>query len=98
MLFRSIQNADLAVDVFLSDNSPEDLTAEKMQWLFPGVTVISQKENVGFGRANNAVIPSLRSKYHLIMNPDVPLIRACSAGWSAIWKRIPILPFSHRKS
>lgn len=68
---RCIQNADLEVDVFLSDNSPEDLTAEKMQWLFPGITVLSQKENVGFGRANNAVIPSLRSKYHLIMNPDV---------------------------
>lgn len=68
---RCIQNADVEVDVFLADNSPEDLTAERMQWLFPGVTVLPQKDNVGFGRANNAVIPYLRSKYHLIMNPDV---------------------------
>ena len=68
---RCIQNADVEVDVYLADNTPEDLTAEKMQWLFPGVTVLPQKGNVGFGRANNAVLPLLQSKYHLIMNADV---------------------------
>lgn len=66
-----IQDADITVDVYLADNSPEELTAEKMQWLFPGITVLPQKGNVGFGRANNAVLPLLRSKYHLLMNPDV---------------------------
>jgi len=68
---RCIQNANLEVDVYLSDNTPQDPTAEKMQWLFPGVTVLPQNGNIGFGRANNAVIPFLKSKYHLIMNPDV---------------------------
>lgn len=66
-----IQNADIEVDVFLCDNSPEDMTAERAQWMFPGVTILPQKGNIGFGRANNAVLPHLRSKYHLIMNPDV---------------------------
>ena len=68
---RCVQNADLEVDMFLSDNTPDDMTAEKMQWLFPGVTILSQKGNIGFGRANNAVLPLLKSRYHLIMNPDV---------------------------
>lgn len=68
---RCIQNADVEVEVFLSDNTPEEPAAEKMQWLFPGVTVLPQKGNIGFGRANNAVLPYLKSKYHLIMNPDV---------------------------
>ncbi len=68
---RCIQNADIEVDVYLVDNSPEEPTAEKMQWLFPGITVLPQKGNIGFGRANNAVLPHLRSRYHLIMNPDV---------------------------
>ena len=68
---RCIQNADIEVDVYLVDNSPEEPTAEKMQWLFPGITVLPQKGNIGFGRANNAVLPLLHSKYHLIMNPDV---------------------------
>ena len=68
---RCIQNADVEVDVYLADNTPADPTADKMQWLFPGVIVLPQKGNVGFGRANNAVLPRLQSRYHLIMNPDV---------------------------
>ena len=51
---RCIQNADVDVDVFLADNTPDDPTAEKAEWLFPGVTVLPQKGNIGFGRANNA--------------------------------------------
>ena len=66
-----IQNADLEVAVYLVDNSPEEITAERLKWTFPGVTVLPQKKNVGFGRANNAVLPYLQSKYHLMLNPDV---------------------------
>ena len=68
---RCLQNAEIEVAVYLCDNSPEDITAEKLQWAFPGVTVLAQKGNIGFGRANNAVLPHLQSRYHLIMNPDV---------------------------
>ncbi|MBQ3278009.1 MAG: glycosyltransferase family 2 protein [Clostridia bacterium] len=68
---RCIQNADLEVAVYLCDNSPEEITAEKLQWSFPGITVLPQSGNIGFGRANNAVLPHLKSKYHLIMNPDI---------------------------
>ena len=66
-----IQNADLEVSVFLPDNSPEEPTAERLKWAFHGVTVLPQEKNIGFGRANNTVLPYLQSKYHLIMNPDV---------------------------
>ncbi len=68
---RCLENSNVEVSVFLSDNSPEEITADKLQWQFPGVTVLPQKENVGFGKANNAVLPFLKSRYHLIMNPDV---------------------------
>lgn len=68
---RCLQNADVEVAVYLADNSPEDMTADKLQWSFPGITVLSQSGNIGFGRANNAVLPYLQSKYHLMMNPDV---------------------------
>ena len=30
---RCIQNADVDVDVFLADNTPDDPTAEKAEWL-----------------------------------------------------------------
>ena len=66
-----IQHADPEVEVYLCDNSPEEMTAERLKWKFPGTVVLPQKKNVGFGRANNAVLPFLQSRYHLIMNPDV---------------------------
>jgi len=68
---RCLQEADIEVAVYLSDNSPEEPAAERMQWAYPGITVLPQKGNVGFGRANNAVLPYLQSRYHLMMNPDV---------------------------
>ena len=68
---RCIQNADLEVTVYLCDNSPEEMTAERLKWAFPGVIVLPQEKNIGFGRANNAVLPLLESKYHLLLNPDV---------------------------
>lgn len=67
---RCLSDAEMEIAVYLCDNSPEDPTADRVQWAFPGATVIPQKGNVGFGRANNSVLPMLQSKYHLIMNPD----------------------------
>lgn len=66
-----LENSDVEVAVYLCDNSPDEPTADKLQWAFPGVSVLPQSGNIGFGRANNAVLPLLQSRYHLIMNPDV---------------------------
>ena len=66
-----LDSATLPVDVFLSDNSPDEPLAEQLRWHFPGVTVLPQPKNVGFGRANNAVLPYLQSRYHLMLNPDI---------------------------
>ena len=68
---RCVEQSNVEVSMYLCDNSPEELTADNLQWTFPGVTILPQQGNVGFGRANNAVLPHLQSKYHLIMNPDV---------------------------
>ena len=68
---RSIQNADLEVSVFLSDNSPDELTADRLKWAFPGVVVLSREKNIGLTRAHNAVLPQLQSKYHLMMDPGI---------------------------
>ena len=68
---RCIQNADIEVSVFLSDNSPEELTAERLKWAFPGVILLSHEKNIGLVRAHNAPLPDLQSKYHLMIDPGV---------------------------
>ena len=71
LALRCIQNSDLEVSVFLCDNSPEELTAERLKWSFPGLVVLSQEKRIGFSSSHNAVIPRLQSKYHLILDPCI---------------------------
>lgn len=66
-----LEASDMTLDVYLVDNTPEDPTAERIRWQHPGVQVLSQEKNIGFGRGNNVVLPLLESEYHLILNPDV---------------------------
>lgn len=68
---RCLDESDLAVTVYLVDNSPQDDTAQRIAWMCPGVRVLPQDHNLGFGRANNQVLDLLKSDYHLLCNPDV---------------------------
>ena len=66
-----VKDSTLPVELFVSDNSPECDTAGRIAALWPQARILPQKENVGFGRANNAALPYLQSRYHVLVNPDV---------------------------
>ena len=66
-----VKDSTLPVTLFVADNSPECDTAGRIAALWPEARILPQKENVGFGRANNAALPHLQSRYHLLVNPDV---------------------------
>lgn len=68
---KCIQASTIPVELYIVDNSPAEPTARVIQTMCPQAMVLSQQKNLGFGRANNAVIPHLRSQYHLLINPDV---------------------------
>lgn len=67
----SFLRTDLKVNLFVIDNSPTDdlrdiCDRENVQYIF-------NNNNLGFGAAQNLIIDkaSGKSKYHLILNPDV---------------------------
>lgn len=71
----SIQQSTLPPDelqVIVVDNSSQDKTPEIIASKFPGVTLVHSK-NVGFGAGHNKAIKQImgKSRYHLVMNPDV---------------------------
>ena len=68
---RSFQDSDVPLELFVVDNSPGDSTMYRLRWQCPGLKYIAQPRNIGYGRANNLVLPYLTSKYHIICNPDV---------------------------
>ncbi len=65
-------SGDLDVSVTIVDNSP---TGDLSSWLTENfaslrVNLIAGQGNIGFGRANNRVLPDL-GDFHLVLNPDV---------------------------
>ena len=70
-----------SASLFLVDNGPAgegpQVVRASRAWPPEAGTldIVSGQGNVGYGRANNLVLGSLRSQLHLIMNPDVELER-----------------------
>ena len=67
---RCLEEADEAVTLFVMDNSPLEDMAERIAFEHPGARILPQAKNQGFGRANTVVLPMLKSRYHLLINPD----------------------------
>lgn len=67
------------VALYVVDNSPPEAGGEAAAALaaWPShagaAELVAGHGNLGYGRANNLVLPRLRSDLHLVMNPDVEL-------------------------
>lgn len=69
----SVQAASgLSTKVVVVDNASTDGSAEAIVETFPDVEVISNRDNLGFSRANNLALVRYqdRSRYFLLLNPD----------------------------
>ncbi|MGQ9672641.1 MAG: glycosyltransferase family 2 protein [Candidatus Aminicenantales bacterium] len=60
-------------EVILVDNHSSDGTQALVKQSFPWVSLIENKENVGYARANNQGIQSSRANFILFLNPDTAI-------------------------
>lgn len=69
---KSIQLAvqDYRTEIFVVDNASRDGSAEMVASEFPDVNLIVNRENVGFGAANNQALKLCQGNYILLINPD----------------------------
>ncbi len=71
----SILHSSLPVKLFLIDNSPTPLLQTELKEFISDsrVEYIFNNKNLGFGAAHNIAIRKIigKSKYHLVLNPDV---------------------------
>lgn len=68
---RCLQDSDIMMQLYIVDNSPQDSMGQKILWQCQGATYLPQSRNCGYGGGHNAVLDKLRTRYHLICNPDV---------------------------
>lgn len=57
-------------EVFVVDNASHDGSPEMVRTEFPQVVLIANRENVGFGRANNQAWEKCKGRLVLFLNPD----------------------------
>lgn len=71
-LFASLYRAaeGISMEIFLVDNSSVEGSISYLKERYPTVNYIRNKENVGFGKANNIAIEKAQGTYTLIINPD----------------------------
>lgn len=58
------------LEIILVDNGSEDGSPERLAEDFPEITMIRNKENLGFVRANNQAIERARGEYIMLLNSD----------------------------
>jgi hypothetical protein len=61
-------------DIWVADNNSRDNSVPMVKSQFPAVKVVENRANVGFSRANNAVISQTCADYVLLLNPDTLII------------------------
>ncbi len=57
--------------LFVFDNGSTDNTEKVIKSADENAVFTETHANLGFGKANNLVIPLMNSKYHAIVNPDI---------------------------
>src|SRR5690606_5773621 len=68
----SVQQAlqGLDAEIIVIDNNSVDGSCDMVSEKFPQITLISNKENVGFSKANNQGVAIAKGEYVCILNPD----------------------------
>jgi GT2 family glycosyltransferase len=61
---------NISGQVFIVDNNSIDGSVEMVQRKFPAYTLLANKENLGFSKANNQAILQADAEYILLLNPD----------------------------
>jgi GT2 family glycosyltransferase len=72
-VFRDAAAARLAVEVVVVDNASRDDTLAMLA-RYPTVRVIANRDNVGFGRANNQALARVHGELILLLNPDTVVL------------------------
>jgi len=66
-----LSEGNFKFEVFVVDNASLDGSADMVKEKFPNVTLIRNKENFGFSKANNQAIRIAKGRFILLLNPDM---------------------------
>lgn len=88
-VFRSLKGTKITFEVIVVDNVSVDGTREMLKKKYPDVRTILNKENVGFGKANNQGMKQARGNYIFLLNSDTIVLNDAIGKLVAFAKQHP---------
>lgn len=73
-IYRSMKDSPVTFEVIIIDNASDDGTRTLLRDKFTRVINIFNKDNVGYGKANNQGIRKAKGDYILLLNSDIQVI------------------------
>lgn len=64
---------EVAMEIYVIDNNSTDDSLGRAKKEYPKINYVQNKENVGFGKANNLILRKVKTDFILILNPDVKI-------------------------
>ena len=61
-------------EIIVIDNNSKDDSCEMVKQRFPHITLLQNKENVGFSKANNQAVAVAKGEYICILCPEAILV------------------------
>ena len=68
-----LDSVDPQVKILLIENSKSITFKEKLEKIYPNLNVVLSGSNLGYGAGNNFGLSRVKTKFALILNPDVTL-------------------------
>lgn len=70
-IYKSLERSYIKYEIIVVDNASTDGSFEMVKDKFPKVNIIKNKNNIGYGKANNQAEKLANGKYILFLNSDI---------------------------